>query len=92
MVVIGLMGGAAGPLPLAPLLNKRLCLMGSVLRSRPLEEKAALAQAFSREVVPLFASGRLAPVIEAVLPMSRIREAHERMERNENVGKFVLTW
>lgn len=92
MVVLGLMGGIAGSLPIGLLLNKRLTLKGSVLRSRPLEEKAALAQEFATRVVPLFEQGRLRPVVGEVLPMSEIASAHERMEQNQSFGKIVLRW
>ncbi len=92
IVTIGLLAGATGELPLGLLLAKRGTLIGSVLRSRPLEEKAALAQAVSREVLPLFASGRLRPVIDTILPMQEIRAAHQRLEQNESFGKIVLAW
>lgn len=92
LVVIGLMAGATGELALSTLLSKRLQLLGSVLRSRPLEEKAALAQAFSRDVLPLFERGLLSPVIDAVLPMADIAQAHRRMEANDSFGKLVMTW
>jgi putative PIG3 family NAD(P)H quinone oxidoreductase len=92
MVMLGLMGGMAGSLSLGLMLNKRLTVTGSVLRARPLEEKAALAQEFAARVVPLFARGQLAPVVGEVLPMSEIAAAHERMEKNETFGKIVLRW
>ena len=72
LVLIGLMGGATGEVSLAPLLAKRLRVMGTVLRSRSLEAKATLAQRFAHEVLPLFARGALRPVIDAVLPMTEI--------------------
>lgn len=92
MVMLGLMGGLAGSMPLGLLLNKRLTVTGSVLRARPLEEKAALAQEFAARVAPLFARGQLVPVVGDVLPMSEIAAAHERMEKNETFGKIVLCW
>lgn len=92
LVVIGLMGGATAELPLSALLAKRATLRGSVLRSRPLEEKAELAQSFGRAVVPLFERGALRPVVDCVLPMSDIAEAHRRMERDQSFGKIVLRW
>jgi NADPH:quinone reductase-like Zn-dependent oxidoreductase len=92
VVVIGLLGGASGELPLGALLDKRASLIGTVLRSRTLEEKAALAQSFARQVVPLFADGRLAPVIDDVLPFEQVAAAHQRMEENRNFGKLVLRW
>lgn len=92
IVVIGLMGGVAGEMPLGTLLAKRALVRGTVLRSRPLEEKAALSQAFARDVIPLLAAGRLRPVVDAVLPMKDVAEAHRRMEANETFGKLVLAW
>ncbi len=92
IVVIGLMGGVTGELALGLLLRKRASIVGSILRSRPLEEKAELARAFERDVVPLFESDRARPVIDAVLPMSDIAEAHRRMDANETFGKIVLAW
>ena len=92
VIVVGLLGGISGNAPLAVLMGKRASLVGTVLRARPLEEKAALAQRFSRRVVPLFESGALRPVIGDVMPMTEIAAAHERMERNETFGKIVLTW
>ncbi len=92
IIVIGLLGGAKGELPLGLLLSKRASIHGSVLRSRPLEEKIALAQRFSKAVLPLFASHTLSPVVEAVLPMTQVREAHARLEGDGTFGKLVLAW
>jgi len=93
MVVIGLLGGAEAELPLGTLMKKRLRVLGSVLRTRPLEEKAILAQRFAARVAPLFAAdGPLSAVVDDVMPMAEVREAHARMERNETFGKLVLAW
>lgn len=92
LVVIGLLGGATAEMPLGDFLRKRLTLIGTVLRSRPLEEKALLAQRFGREVVPRFERGALKPVIDVVMAMRDVREAHRRMEQNESFGKIVLAW
>jgi NADPH:quinone reductase len=92
MVMIGTMGGAAGQLPLGLLLSKRATVIGSVMRSRPLEEKIALAQRASRQLLPLFAFGGLRPVVDRVMPMAECAAAHQVMEGNETVGKIVLAW
>ncbi|MDH5676279.1 MAG: NAD(P)H-quinone oxidoreductase [Myxococcales bacterium] len=92
MIVIGLMGGALGSLALGALLNKRARIAGSVLRSRPLEEKIALAQRFERAVVPLLQNGALEPVVDRVMPMQEIAEAHRYLESNASFGKVVMTW
>ena len=43
-------------------MGKRASVMGTMLRARPLEEKAAAVQAFAHQVVPLLASGRVRPL------------------------------
>jgi NADPH2:quinone reductase len=92
LVLVGLLSGATGELALGTLLQKRARVLGSVLRSRPLEQKATLAQAFSRDVLPLLQRGTIKPVVDCVLDMTEIREAHLRMERNQSFGKIVLSW
>jgi putative PIG3 family NAD(P)H quinone oxidoreductase len=92
IVVIGLLGGTRGDVDLALLLRKRATMVGTVMRSRSLEERATLVQAFARDVLPLLASGRVRPVIDEVLPMTEVREAHRRMAGNETFGKLVLRW
>jgi NADPH2:quinone reductase len=91
LVIIGLMGGERCEIDLALLLRKRWIIQGSVMRSRTLGEKIELTQEFSRRIMPLFESGRLQPRIDRTLDLSRAAEAHAVMERNENLGKIVLT-
>jgi putative PIG3 family NAD(P)H quinone oxidoreductase len=92
VVVVGTTGGTKVEVDLGLLLRRRIHLFGTVLRSRPLEEKIALAREFSNAVLPLISSGRIKPVIDSVFPMDAIRTAHERMEENASFGKIVLTW
>jgi NADPH:quinone reductase len=86
------MAGATATLDLGTLLRKRIQVIGTVLRSRPLEEKMSLARDVSRSVLPLLASGRVHPVIESVHSFADIAEAHRRMESNDTFGKIVLVW
>ena len=90
LVIIGLLGGAKAELNIGRLMVKRQRIIGSVLRARPVEEKAALTAAFRDEVLPLFEAGRLKPVIHAVLALDEARRAHEMMGANVNTGKIVL--
>lgn len=92
VVVVGTTGGAKVEVDLGLLLRRRIHLFGTVLRSRPLEEKIALAREFSNAVLPLVSSGRIKPVVDSVFPFDAIRTAHERMEENASFGKIVLTW
>jgi NADPH:quinone reductase-like Zn-dependent oxidoreductase len=55
-----------------------------------LEEKIALTQQFEREILPLFATGVMHPVIDSRYPLDRIADAHQRMESNANAGKLVI--
>lgn len=92
LIVVGTVAGASAPLDMALLLRKRLTIMGTVLRSRPVEEKIALAREFSDSVLPLLASGRIGPVVDHVYPFEEVAAAHGRMEENNSFGKIVLTW
>ena len=91
-VIVGLTAGGSAPFRMHVLLRKRLTIVGTVLRARPLEEKIALAREFSEKVLPLFDSGRLRPVIDRVFPFDEIRDAHTLMESNQTFGKIVLRW
>jgi len=90
IVVVGLMAGARHEVDLGLLLTRRARLFGTVLRSRPLEEKLAVMRAFEDQVVPLVARGKLVPVIDTVLPLDDAARAHERMASNAGFGKIVL--
>ena len=92
IIVIGLMGGVKGELNLGMLLAKRASVRGSVLRSRLHEEKAALTKSFTNEMLGRFESGELEPIVDDVLSMEGIQDAHRRMDANETFGKLVLTW
>ena len=91
-VVVGVPGGARGAIDLRLLMVRRARLLGTVLRARPVAEKAELARDFEKEVLPGFVDGSLAPVVDSVFPAERAAEAHERMEANRNFGKIVLEW
>ena len=90
LVLVGTLGGRTAEADLGALMRKRLTVVGTVLRSRPLEEKIALVQEFSRTLLPLLATGRLRPVVDRVVPLDEAAAAHAAMERNESFGKIVL--
>ena len=90
LVVISLLGGSAGSLDLAAVLGKRLRIIGSLLRSRPLEEKIAIVSQFDDRFWQLLVDGRVAPVIHQVLPVTAAEEAHKILANNRNIGKVLL--
>ncbi len=91
LVIIGLMGGAKAEINLGALMVKRQQIIGSVLRSRPVSEKAGIVRQFTAAVMPLFEQGTIVPLIHAVLPLDQAAEAHRMMEASEHFGKIVLT-
>jgi putative PIG3 family NAD(P)H quinone oxidoreductase len=90
VVVVGLTGGASCELDLRQLLHKRLELCGTVLRSRPLEEKIEAAAMLERRICPLLTAGTLRPVIDRVLPLEQAGAAHEHVASNDSFGKVLL--
>lgn len=90
IVVVGLVGGRSAELDLGLLLRKRARLLGTVLRSRPLEEKIAVHQLLGARLVPLFARGELAPVVDRIYELAEADRAHEHMKQNLGIGKLVL--
>jgi len=90
IVLVGMMGGHRTDLDLGQLLRKRVRLVGTMLRSRPLEEKLAAVQQLERHVAPLLARGAVQPVIDRKLPLAQAGEAHAYMASNAGFGKIVL--
>ena len=91
LVLIGGVAGGKADVNLYEILRKRLHIIGTVMRARPLNEKIAITNSFASEVVPLFANETIQPVIDSVFPLEKIQDAHRRLESNETFGKVVLT-
>jgi NADPH:quinone reductase-like Zn-dependent oxidoreductase len=92
MVAVGLTGGSKAELDMGIVMRKRLTIVGTVLRARPLEEKIAVARDISSHVVPAFETGQLSPVIDRIVSFDDIADAHRAMENNETFGKILLAW
>lgn len=92
IVIIGSMGGQReASIDVIKLLGKRAQIIGSTLRARPVEEKAAIVAAFLERFGTELHEGRIRPVIHTVMPLERWKEAHALMASNEHFGKIVLT-
>ena len=90
LVLVGLMGGAQAETNLGLILSKRLQIFGTVMRSRPLIDRAAITRDFQRHLEPAIVTGDMKPVIDSVFPLSQAAEAHRYMEQNQNFGKILL--
>ncbi len=91
LVQIAYLKGSKVEVDFMPLMRKRLTLTGSTLRPRPVEAKAAIAEALRERVWPLLDEGRIGPVIDSTYALKDAAKAHARMESGEHIGKIVLT-
>jgi NADPH:quinone reductase len=90
IVQIGNLAGPVAEVDIGQIMVKRLRIQGTVLRPRSVDEKAAATAAFVRDVVPLLADGRVAPVVARVLPLGDAEEAYGVLAADEVFGKVVL--
>jgi NADPH2:quinone reductase len=92
IVVVGTGAGTDGNLSLRALMGKRATIHGTVLRARPLEEKAAAVQRFAHEVVPHLASGRMRAIVDRVFPAADAANAFDHMAGSGKFGKVLLAF
>ena len=90
IIQVGVMGGGRTEVDLGALLPKRLSIVGTVLRGRPLEEKVAVTRRCAHDLLPLFDAGTLRPVIDRRMSLWDVAEAHELVASNATVGKVLL--
>jgi NADPH:quinone reductase-like Zn-dependent oxidoreductase len=92
IVVVGVGAGQDAEIPLLRVMQKRASIIGTVLRSRPLEEKAAAVRAFERELLPAFESGRLRPLVDSVFAADEIHAALDRVAASGKIGNVLLSF
>ncbi len=90
IVSIATLGGARTQVDFSVVMHKRLTLTGSTLRSRPVPQKAAIAEAVRHSVWPLLSAGKVRPVIHAAFPLAEAAAAHRLMETSTHIGKIML--
>jgi NADPH2:quinone reductase len=90
VVIVGTMAGTHVEVDLSLLMRKRALLRGTMLRSRPLEEKILAARVLEHRIAPLVAGGQVRAVVHRVMPLARAADAHRLVQKNETFGKVVL--
>jgi tumor protein p53-inducible protein 3 len=90
LVSIGLLSGSKAELNMGLVLAKRLRIIGSTLRTRPVEEKIAITRRFEVAVWPKLTDGTLRPIIDIVFPIAEAQAAHEYVREDRNIGKVIL--
>jgi NADPH:quinone reductase len=90
LVLIGLLGGGTATLDLSVVLRKRLKVVGTTLRARPIEEKITVTRRFATRVVPWLGRGLVRPILDRVFAIEDVAAAEQRLESNLGFGKIVL--
>ena len=90
LVIIGVISGIKAELNLALMMVKRQQIIGSVLRSRPVPEKADIVAEFTRRALPKFADRTIVPIIETTFSLNEVADAHRMMEEDKHFGKIVM--
>ncbi len=90
LVLIGLMGGANAEIPLGLVLMRRLKLIGSTLRTRSVDEKAAIVEAFLTRFGADLEAGKIRPILDRTYPLEQVPDAHRLIKASTHFGKVVL--
>ena len=90
IAIIGVGGGFKAELNMLAVMGKRARIMGSTLRARPLEGKAAAARLVEKHVLPLFERAELDVPVAETFPLSDVAAAYDRFAAGGKLGKIVL--
>jgi len=91
IVQIAFQGSPKATVDFRRIMLKRLHHTGSTLRSRSVADKGAIVRAVEEKVLPLFAAGKVRPVLFKTFPLAEAAAAHALMESSAHIGKIVLT-
>ena len=97
LILLGFLAGSRADTDLGPILRKRLEVIGTVMRTRGLDERIPLVREFVSRMLPLFGprlgqAAALRPVLERTYPMTQLADAHRVLEGNATFGKIVVAW
>jgi NADPH2:quinone reductase len=90
-VSIAFQGGMQATISIVDIMRRRLTLTGSTLRGRTDQEKSGVRARVEDELLPLFAAGRIKPLLGLTVPFSEVEKAHQAMQDGDLIGKAVLT-
>lgn len=91
LVFINAMKGAKAEFDAMEIMARRLTISGSLLRSRDVAFKTALAAEIEMQVWPLVAGKKFRANVFKTFPLEQAAEAHRLMESRQHIGKIVLT-
>lgn len=90
LVLIGLMGGGVSEIQLPLVLAKRLKIIGSTLRARSIQSKAAIMSSMQENVWPRMESGEIEAIVDTVMSVKEAAAAHDLVATDDTFGKVVL--
>lgn len=91
IVCLAIRRGRNAEFDLGRLIGKRATILGSSLRPRTAEQKAAIARELEKHIWPLLPKrDPIAPLIDSVCSFERAADAHARIESSAHIGKIVL--
>jgi len=90
LVEIATLRGGRTELNIQTIMQRRLTITGSTLRTRPVAEKGAIAAAVGEHVWPLLEAGTVKPILHRTFPLREAAAAHRVMEASTHIGKLVL--
>jgi NADPH2:quinone reductase len=91
LVQIARLGSPTATIDLAQLWLKRLKLIGVTFRTRTEEERLQCIEACARDLLGPLGAGRIRLPVDRTFPMEDIGEAHAYLQRDQHIGKVVLT-
>ena len=89
-VSVGRNAGSASTIDLDRLARNRLTLIGVTFRTRTPDEALGCSRRFADDLLPLFDTGELRPVVDRTFPLDDLPAAHEYMASDAQLGKIVL--
>lgn len=90
LIYINATQGPKVELNLVTMMQKRILLTGSTLRSRSIEFKGKLARSLQNHVIPLLENGTFKPIVFRTFQLQEVVAAHQLMENGDFMGKIVL--
>jgi NADPH2:quinone reductase len=92
LVMINMMNGKDVGIDLSVVMRKRLVITGSMLRSREVAFKSAIARNLEKYIWPLIAKGEIKAIVHDIFPADKAADAHRLMESSTHIGKIVLSF
>jgi len=92
LVMINMMNGKDVGIDLSVVMRKRLVITGSMLRSREVAFKSAIARNLEKHIWPLIAKGEIKAIVHDIFSADKAADAHRLMESSTHIGKIVLSF